>query len=180
MDFEALRQEDPAYNNNNNFPISEPLDPQVSEIIRQKKRELQSLQQRTILELEKELDSHSEFGNFNNSKVLATLRGKHIKYEMKSREITLGRSLKDVQVNLSEEGATTKISRKQAAIKLKKDGEFYVTNIGKALLFVNGKPVEKGLKKKLISNSLLEFGTIRLLFEINETLHKQIKGMLQR
>jgi hypothetical protein len=73
---------------------------------------------------------------------------------------------------LSEAPGDTKISRKQvfvfvlqshyfqAFIKLKSNGFFYIKNIGKAGVFVNGKPVETGKKKRLTDCCLVEVGRI--------------------
>lgn len=46
----------------------------------------------------------------------------------------------------------------KAIIKLKSDGEFYLKNIGKSLVFVNGKPITTGYMKRVDNNSLIEVG----------------------
>ena len=49
---------------------------------------------------------------------------------MRSREITVGRAAQDhtVDVDLTLEGPASKVSRKQAIIKLTNSGEFYLAN----------------------------------------------------
>ena len=80
-------------------------------------------QKREIRQLEQELhkwqvlvDSITGMGSpdFDNQ-TLAVLRGRMVRYLMRSREITLGRATKDnqIDVDLSLEGPAWKISRKQ-------------------------------------------------------------------
>merc|ERR1719334_2719368 len=79
--------------------------------------------------------------DFDNQ-TLAVLRGRLVRYLMRSREITVGRAAKGqkVDVDLKLEGPAWKISRRQGVIKLKNSGEFYITNEGKRTIFVDGKP----------------------------------------
>ena len=65
-----------------------------------------------------------------DSQTLAVLRGRLVRYLMRSREISVGRSTKDqtVDVDLALEGPATKVSRKQAIIKLRNSGEFHIAN----------------------------------------------------
>jgi len=73
-------------------------------------------------------------------------------------KILLGRMSSDivVDVDLSEEGNAAKVSRQQAIIKMKRDCEFYIKNIGRRLIFINGKPIEKGKRAHLADGSLIE------------------------
>ena len=84
-------------------------------------------------------DSPPDFDN----QTLAVLRGRLVRYLMRSKEITLGRSSKEatVDVDLKLEGPAWKISRRQGIIKLWNSGEFYVANEGRRAIFVDGKPV---------------------------------------
>jgi hypothetical protein len=67
------------------------------------------------------------------------------------------RSLVDVNVSEENDTLTANISRRQAIIGLHPDDcEFYLKNLGKVLIFVNGSPVERGKKRKLYHNSLIE------------------------
>jgi flagellar basal body rod protein FlgG len=73
-------------------------------------------------------------------------------------QISLGRCTKEAQidVDLSLEGPAWKISRRQGIIKLKNTGEFYIANEGKRPIYIDGKPVLRGNKAKLIHNSVVE------------------------
>ena len=103
---------------------------------------------------------------------VAVLRGRHVRYLMRSREITIGRSTEfsSVDIDLSIEGPACKVSRKQGTIKMKNNGEFFLTNEGKRPFFVDGKPVLKGSKVRLHSESVLEIALLRFVFLINEQL----------
>jgi len=137
--------------------------------------EAERLEER-ILELETELKMISE----KKLKMLALLRGHHLRYEMKSKEILLGRTTGEsvVDVDLAEEGDASKVSRKQALIKLKRDGEFYIHNIGRATLFINGRPVPTGKRRTLSHCCLVEVRQIAFIFEINRALHEKIKSSI--
>ena len=104
-------------------------------------------------------DSPPDFDN----QTLAVLRGRLVRYLMRSKEITLGRCTKDasVDVDLKLEGPAWKISRRQVRqskmmslewrqiqncllqgiIKLWNNGEFYIANEGRRCIFVDGRPV---------------------------------------
>lgn len=93
-----------------------------------------------------------------DNQTLAILRGRAVRYLMRSREITFGRNTSDfvVDVNLSLEGAAHKVSRKQGTIKLRSNGDFFIVNEGKRPIFVDGTPVVKGNKTKLNNNNVIE------------------------
>ena len=79
----------------------------------------------------------------------------------------LGRGSKEnssVDVNLSDEGPCGKISRVQGIIKIKRDACFYIKNLGKKLIFVNGKPVEMNSKRRLSDNAIIEVWGISGVF----------------
>lgn len=73
-------------------------------------------------------------------------------------QISIGRTTKDnqVDVDLSLEGPSFKISRRQGAIKLRNSGEFILMNNGKRPMYVDGKPVLPNAKLKLHNNSVIE------------------------
>lgn len=93
-----------------------------------------------------------------DSQTLAILRGRAVRYLMRSREITFGRNTNDfvVDVNLSLEGAAHKVSRKQGTIKLRNNGDFFVVNEGKRPIFIDGIPIVKGARTKLNNNNVIE------------------------
>lgn len=93
-----------------------------------------------------------------DNQTLAILRGRAVRYLMRSREITFGRNAKDfsVDVNLSLEGPAYKVSRKQGTIKMRSNGDFFLVNEGKRPVFVDGMPIIGGNKTKLHNNNVIE------------------------
>ncbi|XP_046731496.1 microspherule protein 1 isoform X1 [Silurus meridionalis] len=143
-------------------------------------------QKREIRQLEQELprwqvlvDSITGMNSpdFDNQ-TLAALRGRMVRYLMRSREITLGRATKDKQidVDLSLEGPAWKISRQQGIIKLKNNGDFFIVNEGRRPIYIDGRPVLTGNKWKLNNNSVLEIAGLRFVFLINQELISLIKA----
>ena len=88
----------------------------------------------------------------------ALLRGKKLRYSIKSNETILGRHTErsKIGVDLSQEGRTVKISRKQAIIVMTSPGIFEINNVGKASIFINGKPTTRNQPKPLPNNCFLE------------------------
>uniref|UniRef100_A0A673ZL96 Microspherule protein 1 n=1 Tax=Salmo trutta TaxID=8032 RepID=A0A673ZL96_SALTR len=115
--------------------------------------------------------------DFDNQ-TLAALRGRMVRYLMRSREITLGRATKDKQidVDLSLEGPAWKISRKQGIVKLKNNGDFFIANEGRRPIYIDGRPVLSGYKWKLNNNSVVEIAGLRFVFLINQELISLIKA----
>ncbi|CAI6351187.1 unnamed protein product [Macrosiphum euphorbiae] len=108
---------------------------------------------------------------------LAVLRGRLVRYLMRSREITIGRSSKyqQVDVDLKLEGPAWKISRRQATIRLRNTGDFLIACEGKKCLYVDGKPLAAGSRCRLNHNSVLEIAGLRFLFLINHQLINTFK-----
>ncbi|XP_037076866.1 microspherule protein 1-like, partial [Pollicipes pollicipes] len=113
---------------------------------------------------------------FDNG-TLAILRGRTVRYLMRSGEITLGRTTRDcaVDIDLALEGPAWKVSRRQAVIKLRNSGEFFIANAGKRPVFVDGKPVLMGAKHKLNDNSVVEIGHLRFTFVIHHDLVNAVR-----
>lgn len=143
-------------------------------------------QKREIRQLEQELPrwqvlvdniTGMSMPDFDNQ-TLAALRGRMVRYLMRSREITLGRATKDKQidVDLSLEGPAWKISRKQGIIKLKNNGDFFIVNEGRRPIYIDGRPVLSGNKWKLNNNSVVEIAGLRFVFLINLELISLIKA----
>lgn len=93
-----------------------------------------------------------------DNQTLAVLRGRLVRYLMRSREISFGRTTKDqaVDVDLSLEGPAHKASRRQGTIKLRSNGDFFIVNEGKRPLFINGAPLVQGSKGRLSHNAIIE------------------------
>ncbi|XP_041036292.1 microspherule protein 1 isoform X2 [Carcharodon carcharias] len=143
-------------------------------------------QKREIRQLEQELpkwqvlvDSVTGISSpdFDNQ-TLAVLRGRMVRYLMRSREITLGRATKDnqIDVDLSLEGPAWKISRRQGIIKLKNNGDFFIANEGRRPIYIDGRPVLNGNKWKLNNNSVVEIAGLRFVFLINQDLIALIRA----
>lgn len=94
------------------------------------------------------------------------------------QQIVLGRVGGQVDVNLNEEGPASKCSRRHIIIKIKRDGEFYLKNIGKRSVFVNGKLLKTSKYSLLKDNSIIEVCGLRFIFEINKTLYNKVKRQL--
>ena len=108
---------------------------------------------------------------------LAVIRGRLVRYLMRSREITIGRTTGDhsVDADLSLEGPAWKISRKQGVIKLRNNGDFLISNEGKRPIIIDGTPVLPGQRGKLNNNSVLEIASLRFIFLINTDLINVIR-----
>lgn len=113
-----------------------------------------------------------------DAQTLAVLRGRLVRYLMRSREITLGRTTREqtIDVDLSLEGPAWKISRRQGVIKLRNNGDFFIANEGKRPIYVDGKPVLAGNKQKLFDNSVVEISCLRFIFLINQDLINTIRA----
>lgn len=73
-------------------------------------------------------------------------------------QISVGRSTKDhtVDVDLSLEGPAWKVSRRQGTIRLRNNGDFFLSSEGKRPIFVDSRPILAGNKMKLNNNSVIE------------------------
>ena len=97
---------------------------------------------------------------------VGVLQGLNATFYLKKRETAIGRSTEDqrVDVDLAEEGNATKVSRQQAFVKLRWNGEFCLRNVGRRPVWINGVAVESGRRARLASHALIEVGGMRLLF----------------
>ncbi|CAK7312873.1 Microspherule protein 1 [Vulpes lagopus] len=109
--------------------------------------------------------------DFDNQ-MLAVLQGHMVQYLMHSQEITLGRATKDnqIDVDLSLEGPSWKISQKQGVIKLKNNGDFFIANEGQRPIYIDGQRVPCGSKWRFSNNSVVEIVNLRFIFLINQDL----------
>lgn len=108
---------------------------------------------------------------------LAVLRGSTVRFIMKSIKITFGRDTKDnkVDVDLSLEGPTDKISRRQGTLELRGNGAFYLSNDGKRTIFVGGDPLLTGHSCILPHQSLVEIVDLGFVFLVNQELVTAIR-----
>lgn len=130
------------------------------------KRAIMRLEQGAHSCIQRAINSHGAF---------AILYGRHSKHYIKKPEVLLGRATEGVPVDidLGKGGQGNAISRRQAIIKMDKDGSFYIKNFGKSSILVNSKEVLTGQSQKLHSNYLIEVRGMPLIFEINRTRVKQ-------
>lgn len=114
--------------------------------------------------------------DFDNQ-TLAVLRGRLVRYLMRSREITIGRSTRDhsVDVDLTLEGPAWKVSRRQGTIRLRNNGDFYLASEGKRAIYVDGRPILAGNKYRLNNNSVVEIASLRFIFLVNQDLINAIR-----
>ncbi|XP_058066712.1 microspherule protein 1 [Anopheles bellator] len=160
-------------------PRDEALETELTLADRKSKKEIRSLENElnrwSVL-----VDSLTGIG-FSpgfDAQTLAVIRGRMVRFLMRSREIVLGRTTKDttVDVDLSLEGPAYKVSRKQGTIKLRSNGDFFITNEGKRPLYIDGRPLLCGHKTRLNDNCVIEISNLRFVFLIN---HEFINAVRQ-
>ena len=103
---------------------------------------------------------------------LGVLVGSRASFYLTKRESALGRGTEDskVDVDLSVEGNASKVSRQQAFVKLRWNGEFCVRNVGRRPVWINDVALESGRRCALAPQSLVEVGGMRLLWIPNPKL----------
>lgn len=159
-------------------PVDSLLDHELTIEDRKAKREIRRLEN----EISKfQLAVEQVTGNATpefDSQTLAVLRGRLVRYLMRSKEISVGRATQDqtVDVDLSLEGPSTKVSRKQAIIRLSTAGDFDIANEGSRAIMVNGAPVLTGSKARLSNNTVIELCNLRFVFLINTELIDAIRA----
>ncbi|WVZ22060.1 hypothetical protein V8G54_000604 [Vigna mungo] len=131
---------------------------------------------KTIMRLEQ--GAQSSMGRAIRSQgALAVVYGRILKEYIRKSKVVLGRATNDVHVDidLGKEGeeVATKISRRQALIKLDADGSFIIKNLGKRSIFLNGKEIATGQARGLGASSVIEIRGISLIFETNNRCVKR-------
>ncbi|KAJ7944207.1 Forkhead-associated (FHA) domain [Quillaja saponaria] len=132
---------------------------------------------RTIMRLEQCAQSFTQRAIASQG-ALAVLYGRYLKHYIKKAEVLVGRETDDiaVDIDLGREGRANKISRRQALIKMEKNGSFILKNLGKSSIFLNGKEVASGQLRSLSSSSLIEIREMAFIFEIN---NKSVRRFLE-
>ncbi|WOL13195.1 hypothetical protein Cni_G21964 [Canna indica] len=117
----------------------------------------------------------------SSRRALAILYGRHLKYFIRKPQVLMGRATQDVKVDidLGLEGRTNTVSRRQATIKMDRDGSFVLKNIGKFSVFVNGKEVPARSSIYLKSESLIEVRDMTFMFEVNLSAVRQYITKMQ-
>ncbi|CAN8234610.1 unnamed protein product [Cochlearia groenlandica] len=101
------------------------------------------------------------------------------KHYINKPEVLLGRDTEEypVDINLGRLGSKTKISRRQALIRLKQDGNFEIKNLGKFSIWLNEKELVPKEVVTLKNNSLIQIREMSFNFELNEN---EVKKYLNR
>ncbi|KAG2325758.1 hypothetical protein Bca4012_040239 [Brassica carinata] len=133
---------------------------------------------RTIIRLEQAAYSYMQRAIASRG-ALAVLYGRYSKHYIKKPEVLVGRSTEDlaVDIDLGREKRGSKISRRQAIIRLGDDGSFHIKNLGKYSISVNEKEVDPGQSLILKSDCLLEIRGMPFIFETNQ---RRMKEYLKR
>lgn len=103
--------------------------------------------------------------------VRATLRGRVVRYLVRTDRVVLGRSTPrdPVDLDLALEGPAEKVSRRQAIIAREAaTGHFEMTNVGARTVFVDGKALGTNQRTRLVDNSIVQIAIIRLVFRIGQ------------
>ncbi|KAJ3663823.1 hypothetical protein Zmor_008045 [Zophobas morio] len=116
-----------------------------------------------------------------DGQTLAVLRGRMVRYLMRSKEIIIGRCAKgyNVDIDLSLEGPAHKVSRRQGTLRLRNTGEFYLSSEGRRPIFVDGRPITAGNKVRLYDNAVVEISCLRFIFSVNHDLIRTIHDSLR-
>ncbi|XP_010539038.1 PREDICTED: uncharacterized protein LOC104813188 isoform X2 [Tarenaya hassleriana] len=130
------------------------------------KRAIIRLEQAAYSYMQRAIASHGAF---------AILYGRRSKHYIKKPEVLLGRSTEDlvVDIDLGREKRGSKISRRQAIIRLGEDGSFHMKNLGKYPVSINEKEVDPGQSLILKSDCLIEIRGMPFIFETNQACINQ-------
>lgn len=101
---------------------------------------------------------------------IAVLKGRCVSFDIRKSRVLIGRATQKhgIDVNLSYEGPTASISRRQCLLKIESSGRSFLYTIGNASVYVDRRLVRKNSHTELHHNSMIEIGPIRLLFAKNE------------
>ncbi|XP_017127953.1 microspherule protein 1 [Drosophila elegans] len=170
--------EDQIFEHDLNEPRDEALEMEKALADRRNKRDIRLLENElsrwgVLVDSVLSPTAASEFDN----QTLACLCGRHVRYLMRSKEITFGRDAKDcvVDVDLGLEGPAAKISRRQGTIKLRSNGDFFIANEGKRAIFIDSTPLLSGNKARLAHNCTVEISGLRFTFLVNYELINAIR-----
>ena len=91
---------------------------------------------------------------------LGVLRSQTAQYEMTANEVLVGRKTAEdvlpVDIDLTREPYSHKISRQQAIIQLTEDLEFHLINVGRQSVYVNGEPTPPKTSRVLYDLCFIE------------------------
>ncbi|KAJ0255868.1 Forkhead-associated [Hirschfeldia incana] len=126
-----------------------------------------------IMRLEQSSKSYMN-RNITSHEAFAMLYG-NSKHYINKPEVLLGRATGEyrVDIDLAKSGSWKKVSRRQAIIKLKKDGCFVIKNLGKFSIWINEKEAQHGEIVNLTNNSLIQIREMSFVFETNDKAVKR-------
>ncbi|KAG5409219.1 hypothetical protein IGI04_005538, partial [Brassica rapa subsp. trilocularis] len=106
---------------------------------------------------------------------LAVLHGRDFKHFIRKQEVIIGRSSDgmNVDIDLGKYGYGSKVSRRQALVKLEKNGTFSLKNLGKRHIIVNGEKLSTGQIASLTSRSSVDIKGKVFVFMINKEAVRQ-------
>lgn len=136
----------------------------------------ESISKEIVMKLEKDMEKERE--RERDPKIIAIIRGHKVRFVMRTKEAIIGRASQGVVVDvdvLEEVSEAPHVSRRQALVKLKHDGNFSIQNIGICTIFINGHPLKSGEKCKLNDYYLIEIEQAKFIFEINRLAWNRIK-----
>jgi len=141
-------------------------------------------ERRLINQLETELigERKTDF----NKKTLAFLKGEKSRFEILAKEVLLGRKTEKekqgtggreigVDIDLSEEKNAHKISKKQAVIQLNEHLEFFIINLSKTPIYVDGEHTPYKTKRLIQDAALIDIAENPYLFDINTALIAKLR-----
>lgn len=136
---------------------------------------------RKIIRLEQNFDSCTRRPSASRG-AFAVLYGLHSKHYIKKPEVLLGRATDGVgvDIDLGREGRANFISRRQAIIKMDKDGAFYMKNLGKRSIYMNGEEVIPGDCIRLHSSCTIAIRGVWFNFETNQACVKRYLSNIAR
>ncbi|XP_010418016.1 PREDICTED: uncharacterized protein LOC104703660 [Camelina sativa] len=106
---------------------------------------------------------------------LAVLHCRDSKHFVRKREVIIGRSSDglNVDIDFGKYNYRSKISRRQALVKLENNGSFSLKNLGKQHILVNGEKLDPGRIVTLTSCSSIDIRGITFMFKVNEEAVRQ-------
>ncbi|KAL0729066.1 hypothetical protein Bca4012_025159 [Brassica carinata] len=106
---------------------------------------------------------------------IAVLHCRHLKHYIRKQEVIIGRSSDgmNVDIDLGKYGYGSKISRRQALVKLENNGSFSLKNLGKRYIFVDREKVNTGQIVSLKSCSSVDIRGEVFVFKINKKAVRQ-------
>ena len=100
------------------------------------------------------------------------LRGEFCRYEMRSKEVLIGRPLEGLTVDfdLAKAGPAGRVSARQAIIRFEVDCRFLLINVGHRPVYVCGQAVPTHCSMHLADNDLVEIAGLAFVFLVNQWL----------